>query len=180
MNALVCLSFCLFVPAADDQDNPEYKLWSKFKPGSSVTMKMVTEASGMKTEMVTTTVLKSLSDGELVLESKMTMSVAGQNIEQPAMERKVPAKMPKVEVPKVEEKDTPKPKTEEGTEDLEIAGKKVACKWSKVVLDHAGTKTETKSWTCDAVPGGVVRMETVMKGETPCTTSGIVTAYEAK
>ena len=165
--------------APQDTVSPEYTQWSKHKPGTSVTMSMVSEVAGQKSETVTKTTLKSVADAELVLETTMTMMIADQKIEQPPMERKVPKMLPKVEVPKETSTD-PKPKIEEGQEELEIAGKKLKCKRMKTTTEVAGSTMVSTMWTTDDVPGGLVKMETSMSGAMESKTRGVVTAFELK
>lgn len=177
----VTLILAIFAaPMTDEVENLEYKNWSKFKPGSSVTMSMVTEAAGQKTEMISVTTLKSVADAELVLETKMTMHVAGQKIDQPAQDRKVPAKLPKMEMPATDEKEAPKPKTEEGTGDIEVAGKKLACKFMKTTMDTEMGKSISTIWLSDAIPGGTAKMESTMEGQMSSKSIMMVTAFETK
>ena len=57
----------LFSPAQEKIDNPEFASWSKFKKGTSVTLKTSTDAGGMKTEStVTTTLVESGADNHVV------------------------------------------------------------------------------------------------------------------
>lgn len=150
------LMVTLLVPV-EQTDNPEYKSWSGFAPGTSVTVKMVNETHKMET--VTTTTLKSKTDEELVLEIKTSMVVAGNKIDQPATTRKVPARIKKVEV----KGEAPKPRT--GKEKVRIGGKEYACTWMETTIEVAGNKTTSRVWTCDEIPGGLVKMTSNTTGK---------------
>src|SRR5215218_6704734 len=63
-------------------DNPTYKMWSKFKAGTSVTTKTVSDFAGQKSEMEITTTLKEISADKAVVETKMA--------DMPAMSTDVP------------------------------------------------------------------------------------------
>lgn len=161
MNFSILLAVLVAPFSGDEIDNPEFKMWSAYGVGTAVTLKSVTDTSGQKMEMSMTTTLKSKSDKELVLETKMKMVFSGQTIDQPPTTRKVPAKVKK---PKpVDTKKVKKPET--GKETIEAAGQKFACTWTKTTIEAAGSKTESKVWMCDEVPGRVVKMEAVTSGE---------------
>src|SRR6187401_3637745 len=95
--------------------------WGSFKKGSFVKMKSVTEmevgGSKMKTETTTTQTLKDLTADEAVVENEMVMA----NIPPQKSELKLPLKSPEGG----KTADGPKPK--EGTEEIEVAGKKMKC-----------------------------------------------------
>src|SRR5262245_54151267 len=128
----------------DDVDNPQYKAWSKFKPGALVKFKMTTEVAGTKTESEMTTKLVELNAEKAVVETAM---VFGGN-PLPGSKMEIPAKVKKVEG---QAQAGEKPK--EGEEEIELAGKKLKTKWIESNIDAGGTKTVTKVWTSDDVPG---------------------------
>ena len=169
------LIFTLLSPV-EEIDNPEFKSWSQFGPGTSVTVKMVNETHKM--EMVTTTTLKSKSAKELVLEAKTTMVVAGNKIEQPAQKRTVPAKMKKFEVKPEDKEKAPKPKT--GKEKVKAGGKEYDCKWTETTIEMQGTKTVSKVWTCDDVPGGLVKMTSNSTGKSKMKMTQTLVNFEKK
>jgi len=176
---LPMLLLLTLVTGPQDTVSPEYTQWAKYKPGTSVTMSMTSEVAGQKTETTTKTTLKSVSDAELVIETAMTMLIGDQKIEQPPWERRVPKMLPKIELPKEASTD-PKPKIEEGQEELEVLGKKLKCKRIKTTTEVAGSTMVSTVWTCDDVPGNVVKMETTMGGAMESKTRGVVTAFEVK
>lgn len=135
-----------------DIANPEYEAWKKFKPGTTITLTTTTHVPGAPaSEMGQIVTLGKVEPKKLVLKSKSVMKAAGKPIEVPAPDRDVPARL----------KRTPpsKAKIEKGKENVEAAGKKFACEWTKITSKANGQTTVTKMWRCDAVPGGIVKRE---------------------
>ena len=155
--------------AQETTEDPEFKSWSKFKKGASVTLKSTTDLGKTTVVTVITTTLVEVGEDKLVLETVATSTINGMEIKVPAMKRDVPKT---VTTPKVDKKDDPKadkPKIEEGTETLKVAGVEVKAKWYKATADVMGTKTESKTWTSDDIPGGTVKMVTKIMGANPAT-----------
>jgi hypothetical protein len=164
--------------AQETIENQEFKQWSKFKKGASVTMKSTTDLGKMKVEAVITTTLIDVGPDKLVLETSSVSKINGMEIKVPPMKRDVPKT---VTVPKVDKKDDPKaekPKTEEGTETLKVAGVEVKTKWSKATADVMGTKTEAQYWFSDDFPGGLVKSVTKIMGANPATITIEVTEFK--
>jgi hypothetical protein len=155
--------------AQDEVDNPAYKNWAKGKPGTSVTMKMVTNY-GTAMEMESTMTLEEVTADHVTIS---TVTKMGGNA-MPAQKMNIPAKVKKTEAGK----DAPKP--EEGDEEIEVGGKKIKCHWVKSVTEANGSKTTSKVWSSDEIPGTMAKMESQMEGAMKGTTSSVVTAYEWK
>src|SRR5690349_5839533 len=99
----------------DQVENPEYKGWKSFKPGSSVTYKFNREGSPQGGEQKMT--LKSIDDNEAVVETDFVMG--GKSAGKP-MERKIPAKL---------SAGGNRPELKEGPEEeIEVAGKMLKCR----------------------------------------------------
>ena len=123
-------------------DNPEYKGWASFKPGSSVTFKYSPQEGGQKVT------LKSVGENEIAIEVVTTYN--GRTGE-PA-ERKVPAKLPAAQAPK---------DVKQGEEEIEAGGKKLKCRTMEYEKKLPGGKTVAlKIWVHDDVPGKGVRIQT--------------------
>jgi hypothetical protein len=116
--------------------------------------------------------LVEVGDDKLVLDTTSVTKINGMELKSPVVKRDVPKTytIPKVEKPKEDPK-VEKPKTEEGMETVKAGGVEVKAKWYKVTLDVMGTKTESKSWTSDEIPGGLVKMVSKTSG----TVEGTVT-----
>lgn len=168
--------------AQETIDNPEFAQWSKYKPGTSVTLKNTTEAMNVKSESLITTKLVEVGTDKLVVEVTFVMTFNGMEIKQPPMKRDVPKQivLPKG-TPKFDPKD-PKQKfdgkMEEGTETLKIAGGEFKAKWSKTTFEAGGNKIETKTWMSDDIPGGVLKSETTTSGTMSATIKTEVTEFK--
>lgn len=144
--------------------NPEFANWSKFKKGASVTLKSTSNFGKTSVETLITMTLVEVGSDKLVLDTTSVSKLNGMEIKSPVVKRDVPktSTVPKIDpkvAPKVE-----KPKTEEGTETVKVSGVEVKAKWYKVTQDVMGTKTESKSWTSDEIPGGLVKMVSKTSG----------------
>jgi hypothetical protein len=168
--------------AQETIDNPEFTSWSKFKAGTSVTLKSTTEAMNVKSESTIVTKLVEVGADKLVVEMTVVSSINGMEFKAPPMKRDVPKQivLPKG-TPKPDPKD-PKPKfdgkTEEGTETLKIAGGEYKAKWYKTSFEAAGNKIESKNWTSDEIPGGLLKSETTTSGANAATIKIEVTEFK--
>ena len=158
--------------AGADEDNPEYQRWSGFKAGAWVKFKMVTEASGVKTDMEQTVKLVELTPAKAVVEIGM---VTGGN-KLPAQRREIPAKI-KIEAVKAP-KDVKASKPAEGNEDIDVGGKKVKARWAESTTETGGSTTVAKVWQAKAVPGGTVKMEAKTTGAVTAKTSMVATEWK--
>ncbi len=141
--------------------------WGSFKKGSFVKTKTVTEmeVAGNKTKSETTSTqtLKDLTADEAIIESEMVMA----NVPNPIKsEAKIPLKAP--EGAKVG--DAPKPKT--GSEEIEVAGKKMKCDWTETETEINGAKTVTRVYTNHDIPGFTAKM--TVKSPTMAMTQEVV------
>jgi hypothetical protein len=141
--------------------------WGSFKKGSFTKMKTVNDMGGNKTEMMMTYTLKEVTPDEAIVETEMVMA----NLPAQKQEMKMPLKAHETKTTA----DGPKPKT--GTEEIEVAGKKMKCKWTEMETDAAGSKMVTKTYTCEEVPGFTVK--SVTKSPTMTSTMEVV-EYSAK
>ena len=158
--------------AQETIDNSEFTSWSKFKGGASVTLKSTIDSGKMTLESLVTTTLVEVGADKLVLETTAVSKVNGMEFKAPAMKREVPKtitlpKLEKKDEPKVDRPKVDKPMTEEGTETLKVSGTDVKAKWYKTTFEIMGTRTESKNWTSDEIPGGLVKSVTKSSGESP-------------
>jgi hypothetical protein len=144
--------------ASAEIDNPEYTSWSRFELGTSLTVKMVTAFNGMSHESMQIVKLLEVGSDNLVLETDMTMTIAGRKTHA-TIKRDVPKSQA---LPSTENKaDAAKPtvKLEEGFETLTIGGAEYKCTWKHTKVSGNGNDIELKTWHCDEVPGVMVKME---------------------
>src|SRR5882672_5837798 len=137
------LAFALL--AQDTVDNPEYKGWAPFKPGSSVTYKL--ERNGAPQEGTQKSTLKSVSETEAVIETEIVQK--GAAVGKP-FERKIPAKVPAEKQGKV---------LKTGEEEIEVAGKKMTCAWKEIDSANPSRPGTMKVWISDEIPGKGARIE---------------------
>lgn len=121
--------------------------WAKSGEGSWTEHRLVTKAGGIETEMTVKRMLLKKSAEELVfrLENKMV--------------KPNPSEIPASEsAEKVWSEGGAAPKElGKGEEELDVAGRKIKCRWVEVESESGGKKTVTRSWTSDEVPGGLVK-----------------------
>jgi len=139
-------------------DNPAYGSWAKFKPETMIQMKVTADFGGNKTVQTMTTTLKEVTAEKVVLEVKVSMETGGQKIDMPPQTQEIPAKIEKQEPPA----DAPKPKVSEGTEKVTVPAGEFDCKKTTTEMEVQGTKTVSTAWTCDSVPGMLVKTESKM------------------
>jgi hypothetical protein len=179
--------FCLFSSApafaADEEmvDNPAYKSWTKFKPGSAVTMNMNTKmtAMEMKAEMIHK--LVSLDKDKAVVETTMKVDIPGAPTP-PAQKQDILAKVKKSEATAGQlppgTKGTVK---EKGTETIEISGKKYKCKVLEFEGEAQGSKSTGKMWQTEEIPNLMAKMESnVSAGGQEIKSTLTVTKIESK
>jgi hypothetical protein len=148
--------------------NPEFANWSKFKKGTSVTMKTTTTGSGVTSELRSTSTLIEVGAEKVVVEYTSVTMVNGMELKLPATTREIPKTIAKAKDARKDEKDDPNtPKevaSEEGTETLKVLGQEFKTKWRSNKVKVAGTTSDSKVWLCDDVPGMMVKMESTVTG----------------
>ena len=84
---------------ADDTmgDNPAYQSWAKFKPGTMVTYSVDANTAGNTSSTQITQTLKDIDADKATIEVKMSMVMAGNKTDLPAMTHEIPAKIRKVD-----------------------------------------------------------------------------------
>jgi hypothetical protein len=175
---IVCMAFVAIAHADDDMiDNPAYQSWAKYKPGTLVKYQTDSEAMGSKSTIVTTQTLKDLNPDKATIEIDSTMIVGGNKMNMPPQTEDITAKIKQPPAPPA---NAEAPKTEQGTEDVKVGDKTYSCKWTKVTAEQNGTKTTTKTWTCDDVPASVVKMESSTTGSMTANTSMILLECDIK
>lgn len=165
-------------PTGKMLDNPLYKHWKQFKPGTSVTLESVSKVAGTENKSEMTYTLIEVKEDKAVVEMKTTTFAAGQKFAQPGIKQDVAAKIPEYKTDAAEQKVDHK--TTNGEETIDVGGKKVACKWTQVVMKQNGMNTTTKTWTSDDVPGMTAKSETTMSGQMAMKTTMVVKSMTVK
>jgi hypothetical protein len=173
------VSFALAGAArADDtmSDNPAYQSWAKFKPGTMVRYSTDANAAGNMSSTEITQTLKDINPDKATIEVKMSMVMAGNKTDLPATTHEIAAKIKKADPAATQTADAPK--TETSTEDVQAAGKTYSCKKTTITLDANGMTTKATTWTCDDVPGTMVKMESESTGAMSMSTKMMLTDFE--
>ena len=152
-----------------DRINPEYADWSKFKIGSSVTMKAEVTMGTWNSESVTKAELTSIDSSKAIVETRVVNGPKGASSLKPA-KKEILARTPL-------EKDV---KRTESQEEIEAAGRKLACTVVETVKVDRGSTYTTRTWYHESVPGGVVRMLTKIEGPVPSATKITLVEFSAK
>ncbi|HEX7897086.1 MAG TPA: hypothetical protein VF950_04970 [Planctomycetota bacterium] len=146
MNALLLLAAAL-----QAGDNPEFPYWKSMKPGSTAKYKLEMNQGG---QLITGEMIRTLIEvgaDKAVVERKGKMTVGEQIIDVPVEREDVKAK---------EEK--PEKILKESVEEIEVAGKKMKCRYLETEKEEEGGKTFAKVWAHEDVPGGVVKADVKM------------------
>lgn len=142
----------LLVLFAQDAEDPVFKRWTGCKVGSWVKFKRETVAGDGKVfdlKQEITQTLVEIDEQKVVIET--TLEGGGK----PGKPRRDTYKAKTALPDKIEK---------EGDEEIEIAGKKLACRWLQGNLFVAG-RTLAKIYLHADVPGGVARTDLIALGE---------------
>jgi len=181
LSRLAAVVLCALAPglaaAQDKVDNPEFANWSKFKKGTSVTMKSVSSFNNMSSEATITSTLVEVGADKLVIEMASSVKSGGMEFKGEPMKRDVSKTVTLPKDFKKEDfaKGKPPGTYEEGTETLKVGGVEVKTKWYKYKVEMEGTKTEAKMWTSEDVPGIMVKSEMMTSGAVATTTKMEIT-----
>jgi hypothetical protein len=147
--------------AAKMVENPLYQSWAKQKPGTSITLKGMSEVGGQKSESTMTTKLVEATPDKVVVEFTTTAKVMGKDFSQPPTKLEFPKTITESQLA---EQSNPKGKVGEGTADVKVGDKTYKTKWYKIELDQMGSKVTTTVWTSQEVPGTLVKTESQFSG----------------
>lgn len=163
----VAVAFATSARADDKVENPEFKNWSKFKAGTTVSMKTTIDAGGMKFEGAMTNKLVEVKDDKVVVETEAVSKVNGMEFKVPAQKRDVVKTLDKPQPGFDAKTGKPEGTTEEGKEKVKVGGTEYECKWykfkNKQKLPTGEEEAEGQIWMSDDVPGMVVKMTTKTK-----------------
>ena len=144
-------------------------MWGSFKKGSFAKLKTVSDTAGTKSEMTMTHTLVDLTADEAVVETEMAMTGFSNK-----STNKFPLKAPEGG----KAVDGPKPKT--GSEEIEVAGRKLKCTWTEIETETSGIKTTAKSWMCEDVPGHLVKSVSKSTGAATMSSTTELVEYAVK
>jgi hypothetical protein len=177
---VLVVAFAVLARAAEPEggtvDNPAYKNWSAFKPGTAVTLKRVVvdksgDAPGVVDataepdaphESYTTYKLVSVTPEQAVVEMTETDIEGGNEVEHAPVKITYRPRLAK----KYAEQGLPKSKVsglKEGEETLTVDGQKVETHWVESEFSVENETSWSKVWASDEVPGGTVKRDTLKK-----------------
>lgn len=139
--------------ALQSNDNPEWPYWKSMKVGSTVKYKMEMSNAGQSMEGEMTRTLLEIGAEKAVVERKGRITVNGQTVDMPADKDEV---KPKDDKPTKILKDT--------SEEIEVAGKKLKCRYVETEKEEEGEKISAKIWAHEDIPGGVAKMDVKTPG----------------
>jgi hypothetical protein len=136
--------------ALQDAENPDFKRWASFKVGSWVKCRTEIDNNGNKMALPveTTFTLLEVDDKQVVVEELTVNTLQPKDSPKQEKAKKRTYKATR----KAKEGDA-----KEGDEEIEVAGKKIACHWTEI-QSPAGT---VKTWLSPEVPG-VARMDVIL------------------
>jgi hypothetical protein len=159
-------------------ENPAYKAWAAFKPGTTVTRTVtieITRIEGMDNmpggagarkmpEQTMTQKLTAVDADTVVVETTVTGGIAGR-AEQPPRRVEIPAKIEKSKVDSAlatEDGKATVKNVKDGTDTMEIKGKTLTVKTKEmdVDMDRDGQKvtSHVKVWLSETVPGAAAKV----------------------
>jgi hypothetical protein len=184
---LICGLAVSAAQAGEKVDNPEYKHWAQFKPGAFSELKTEGNAMGMKTKTTMTRTLKEITPERAVVEITVATLAGGQKMDMPPQKQQIPAKIEAEDARKIED---PKKgdKTEageildvkKGEEEVKVGDKKIKCKWVETKIKQDDQTITSKSWTCEDVPGQIVKTAMTMEGKMKMSSEGSLVKYSAE
>ena len=180
----VSVCFVMMVCAtARAEDNPAYAQWAKFKPGTSTTVSMTSEAAGQTSKMETKSTLAEVTPDKVVIDVVTSMEAGGQKMDMPAQKQEIKKAMdpsPAVDAETQKQIDAAKASAKTTDESVTVAAGTFKAKCTESTTEANGMKSVSKVWTSDEVPGGMVKMEATTSGAVASTTKGELKAFDKK
>jgi hypothetical protein len=150
-------------PSGEAIENPQYRSWAAFKPGTTVARRSTTEAAGEEGKTVTTTTdtLLEVTDTLVKIRTRThSRRYDGFEAENPPDEYTIARLIPLP--PGVSKVNFGKPARggEEGEETVAVAGKEYRTRWHTGKDRNEAGEVEVRVWSSNEVPGGLVKSVT--------------------
>jgi hypothetical protein len=161
------------VRADETVENPEFTGWSKFKKGTSVTLKSIVTISGKSSEQLLTYTLDEVAVDKVAVVVTLVIATQGQVLKPNALRQEIPKTLTLAKDQKKEDVLAGKPAGtfEEGKVALKVCGIETKTRWFKFKsTDSVGVVTEGQVWVCADVPGLIVKRHQTSGGALPVTT----------
>ena len=140
-------------------ENPTYKAWAQFKPGTAVTMKGTTHANGQDIDVESTQKLLELTDDHAVVEISTVAGANGTNMPQPSRKMDITKMVTKSDLDKPGKGFDPDLLAKATEESVTVPAGTFKAKMIEFSKSQQGMNMKVKSWFCDEVPGGTVKQE---------------------
>ena len=173
----------LVCATARAEDNPAYTQWAKYKPGTSTTIAMTSDAGGQTSKMETKSTLAEVTPDKVVIDVVTSMVAAGQKMDMPAQKmeiKKVMDPTPPMDPETQKQVDAAKANSKTSDESVTVAAGTFKTKCTETTADMNGMKTTSKVWTSDEVPGGMIKMEATTDGAMKSKTTSELKAFDKK
>jgi hypothetical protein len=154
--------------APQDRENPEYKAWAGFKVGAIAKFQVAVDAGDKRTESVVVYKLVELTKEKAVLDVETTL-MEGEKAAKPVVERR--------EIPAKGGDDDARFITAKGDETITVGELKLKCRWVQIEKKGEGGMLHKKRWSCDEVPGHLVKLDTRQEGAAPTVTRMTLTEF---
>ena len=178
---VVVCGVCGVAQAQEMVSNPQYTSWAKHKPGTTVTIKMTTAASGQNVNMQLKQTLKEVTPETVTVEVVPSMDMGGTTQTMPAQTMQLKSKVSAEEAKFGQLPPGTKADIKEvGSESVTAGGQTYNCTVSEVTGESQGTKTKGKVWRSEEVPGQVVKMEMAFEGAQTGSTKMELVSVEKK
>jgi hypothetical protein len=144
-------------------ENPQYRSWAAFKPGTTVTRRTTTEATGGEGKTLTTTTdtLLEVTDAFVKIRTQShSRRYDGYETRNPPDEYKLARLIPLPPGVSKEQFGKPAGGGEQGEETVTVAGKEYRTRWHKGKDRNEAGEVEVRVWSSDEVPGGLVKSVT--------------------
>ncbi|MGA2496342.1 MAG: hypothetical protein ABSH20_01290 [Tepidisphaeraceae bacterium] len=167
---LACVVVAPVASAADQVENPAYKGWKNFKVGSWSRLQGTMQSAavppgGNQATMTMVHKLVELTAEKAVIETTVTISMAGREIARPGQRHDVPAMVDADKADFGAVSDNPqmrdaKTDVKKGEEEIDVLGKKIKCNWVDITVTKPERTINVKVWHTLDIPGGMVQSET--------------------
>ena len=149
------------------QENPEYRYWADFKPGTWVEMKIESHQNGLRFEGDVKATLVSISAERATVERRTRMKIGERVVEETSREE-------------IRARDDKAGKIlRESDAEIEVAGRRLPCKLYELTQEKTkGVKMNVKWWASKEIPSGLARMEMIPEGAEKALITIVATAWE--
>ena len=160
--------------------NPAYAHWKQYRPGTTVTYQIENVVNGAPVTATMVQTLREVTPELAKIEMKVTVTMMGKSMDQPAQLAVVPAEVTPAEAQANDPTRAADPNAKTSKETLEVAGKSFDATVVQTTAVRNGVEMKIKAWTSDQIPGQLLKLQTSATGQANGTTQMTVVSFEAK